>query len=286
MSLATAIELLPIDKVAFSKARYRWVKVVRGLLLLTPAQRHVGLIIAQDYINNDPGNPWFHSAWAAHQTIADKTSLTRRTVVSAMVALKQIGLIAVERAGGLKVPGGRTDRYTLRTDWLDVLERAAQSVRQKDVKIFHGSNCDSGRQLNQSGEKNAESGEIDNQMMRNSPSADVKGLHTTLPNETFLGSRSKTYSGSFTTSEPPLAAIQEARNGRKKDAPHPLRAQDHHELALLVGDGDLVKGYGHLDGFAAANIDKWALRYRSDPSSGQSIRLEVDGSTSIIGSRV
>ena len=75
--------------------------------------------------------------------------------------------------GGWKVPGGRTDRYTLRTDWLDVLERAAQ-VRRKDVKKFHRSNQENISQFDQSREKNAESGEINDQMTGNSPSDDVK----------------------------------------------------------------------------------------------------------------
>src|SRR4030081_1327868 len=136
MTLATAVESLPIDKFAFNKVRYRWVEAVRGHPMLTAAQRTVGLAIAQQHINHNPESPWFHSAWAAHQTIATETGLTRRTVVSAMVALKQMGLIAIEHGGGGKVPGGRTDRYTLRTDWLDVLELAAQ-VRRKDVKNFH-----------------------------------------------------------------------------------------------------------------------------------------------------
>src|SRR3981081_655386 len=136
MTLATALEILPIDKFAFNKVRYRWVKVVRGHPMLTAAQRAVGLAIAQQYINHNPESPWFHSAWAAHQTIAEEIGVSRRTVISAMVALRQMGLIAIEHGGGWKVPGGRTDRYTLRTDWLDVLDHAAQIVRQKDVKIF------------------------------------------------------------------------------------------------------------------------------------------------------
>src|SRR4030088_3596570 len=93
MTLATALELLPIDKFAFKKAQYRWVKVVRAHPMLTAAQRAVGLAIAQEHINHNPESPWFHSAWAGHQTIATETGLTRRTVVSAMVALKQMGLI-------------------------------------------------------------------------------------------------------------------------------------------------------------------------------------------------
>src|SRR5713101_964746 len=135
MTLAEAIERLPSDTKTFNSVRYRWTKVVRGHPMLTAAQRQVGMAIVQQHINHNPESPWFHSAWAAHQTIATETGLTRRTVVSAMVALKQMGLIAIEHGGGWKVPGGRTDRYTLRTDWLDVLERAAQ-VRRKDVKNF------------------------------------------------------------------------------------------------------------------------------------------------------
>src|SRR4051812_35131957 len=112
MILADALELLPVEKEAFNRVRYRWIDVVRGHRLLTAGQRHVGLAIAQKHIHQNPKNAWFRSAWAGHQRIADEIGLTRRTVVTAMGALSQIGLIAIEQGGGLSVPGGRTDRYT------------------------------------------------------------------------------------------------------------------------------------------------------------------------------
>src|ERR1700704_2942877 len=206
MTLATAVESLPIDKFAFNRARYRWIKVVRGHPMLTAAQRQVGLAIAQEHINHNPESPWFHTAWAAHKTIAKEIGVSRRTVISAMVALKQIGLIAIEHGGGWKVPGGRTDRYTLRTDWLDVLEHAEQA-RRKDVKNFHRSNQEHISQFDQSREKHAESGEIDNLMIGNSPSEDVNGLRTTLSNKTFLKSCSTTDSGALTRPEPQSLAV-------------------------------------------------------------------------------
>jgi hypothetical protein len=138
MTLVEAIGRLPADKTKFDKARFRWIDLVRGLFFLTSAQRQVGLAIAR-YINHNPNSPWYHSAWAGHRKIAEEIGQTRRTVVTAFAALSRIGLIAVEHGGGWKVPGGRTDRYTLRIDWLDVLERAAQ-VRKDDVKDFHRSN--------------------------------------------------------------------------------------------------------------------------------------------------
>jgi hypothetical protein len=98
MALATAIERLPIDKFAFNKARYRWVEVVRGHPMLTAAQRTVGLAIAQQHINHNPESPWFHSAWAAHQTIATETGLTRRTVNAGEI---------LQRLAGVKVQHGR-----------------------------------------------------------------------------------------------------------------------------------------------------------------------------------
>jgi hypothetical protein len=268
MSLATAIDRLPIDKMAFNKARFRWVEVVRGHTLLTVAQRQVGMAIAQQHINHNPESPWFHSAWAAHQTIAKETGLTRRTVVTAMVALKQIGLIAIEHGGGWKVPGGRTDRYTLRTDWLDVLERAAQ-VRSKDVKNFHRSNQENIGQFDQSREKTAESGEIDDQMMGNIPSEDVKELRTTLSNKTFLESLSKTESGLSTRSEPQsLAVAPQAINGRKAS----MTSLDQFALANLLGEGNVERGYLRIGRLNEADANGLALRYRHDRSSAQAVR--------------
>jgi hypothetical protein len=285
MTLATALEILPIDKFAFNKVRYRWVKVVRGHPMLTAAQRAVGLAIAQQYINHNPESPWFHSAWAAHQTIAEEIGVSRRTVISAMVALRQMGLIAIEHGGGWKVPGGRTDRYTLRTDWLDVLDHAARIVRQKDVKIFHRSNRGEGSKFEESREKNGERGEIIGEMMGNSPDKDVKGLRTTLYNTTPLESSLSTYLEPVAPSEArPLTSAPQASNGRKK-SPDAVTEQDHHELALLLGDGDLGQGYGRLDGIDDANVNIMALRYRFDRSSGQSIRAEVVELRSTPGSR-
>jgi hypothetical protein len=273
MSLATAISGLPSDKLAFNKVRYRWIEAVRGHPMLTAAQRAVGLAIAQQHINHNPESPWFHSAWAAHQTIATETGLTRRTVVSAMVALRQIGLIAIEHGGGWKVPGGRTDRYTLRTDWLDVLERAAQiALREKDVKRLQRLGYPTGSPVQQSREKNAESGEIGDQMIGNSQSEDVKHLRTTLSKITALESLNTSSSRSSETASPDATPL--AGNGKKASS-YSVTAQDHRELACLLGDGDLEHGYGRLDGIDEEMINSMALRYRSDRLSGGSIRNEV-----------
>jgi hypothetical protein len=273
MTLAEAIERLPTDKIAFNKVRYRWVDVVRGHPLLTPAQRQVGSAIAQKHINLNPENPWFHSAWAGHQKIADEIGLTRRTVVTAMAGLNQIGLIAIEHGGGRKVPGGRTDRYTLRTDWLDLLEGAVQ-LRRKDVKNFHGSNQEHIRQFDQSGEKNAESGEIDDQMMGNSPSDDVKELRTTLSKTIPLESVLSTFVGPRPPSETLLAATKQASNGRKEDSER-ITAQDHRDLADLLGEGNIQNGYCRLCDLDEADANALALRYRLDRSSGEAVRAEA-----------
>lgn len=274
MSLATAINRLPSNTLAFNKERYRWVEVVRGHPMLTASQRTVGLAIAQQHINHNPESPWFHSAWAAHQTIATETGLTRRTVVSAMVALKQMGLIAIEHGGGWKVPGGRTDRYTLRTDWLDVLAHAAQ-VRRKDVKNLHRPNQEKISQFDQSGENDAESGEIEDQMIGNSLSDDVKGLRTTLSNKTFLESRSKTESGSSTRTEPQsLAVTLKAVNGRKADSTG-ITSLDQFALADILGEGNVERGYLRIGRLNEADANELALRYRLDRWSAQAVRAEA-----------
>jgi hypothetical protein len=274
MTLATAVEALPIDKIAFNKARYRWVKVVRGHPMLTAAQRAVGLAIAQEHINHNPESPWFHTAWAAHKRIAQEIGVSRRTVISAMVALRQMGLIVIEHGGGLKVPGGRTDRYTLRTDWLDVLDHAAQIVRQKDVKTLHCSNRGGDNQLDESSEKNGESGEIIGEMMGNSQSDDVKGLRTTLSNKTFLESLSRT-EGLSTRPEPQsLAVTPHAINGRKADSAG-MTSLDQFALANLLGEGNVEDGYLRIGRLSEADANELALRYRHDRSSAQAVRAQA-----------
>jgi hypothetical protein len=283
MALAAAIERLPTDNKAFYAVRNNFVRIVRGHPMLSAAQRHIALAIAQQFINRNPENAWFNSAWASHQTLATQTGYTRRTVISAMALLKRVGVIAIECGGGQKGPGGRTDRYTLRIDWLGVLEHAGDMVRRKDVKNFQHSDHYINNQFDKSCEKITESGEIDRQMRGNSSTEGVKQLPTTLSNSIPLES-------SFTTIDPlsdasRFAAIKQASNGSEKKASYVLTAQDHHELALLVGDGDVEQGYGCLDGIADANINTLALRYRVDRSSGQSIRVEVVELMSALGSR-
>ena len=274
MTLETAIASLPTEKPDFNKVLYRWIKIVRCHPMLTASQRHVGLNIAQQYINRNPDNPWFHSAWASHQRIADEIGVTRRTVVTAMAALIKIGLLAIEHGGGLRVPGGRTDRYTLRADWLDVLEQAAQ-VRKKEVKFLHRFEHENIAQSRQSGEKFAESGEIGDQMIGNSQNEAVKGLRTTLSNKTFLESRSKTELGPSTRPErQSLAVTPQAINGRKADSAG-MTSLDQFALADLLGEGNVERGYLRIGRFNEADANELALRYRHDRSSAQAVRAQA-----------
>ena len=267
MTLAEAIVRLPTDSPAFNVVRYRWIRVVRGHPLLTAAQRHVALAIAQQYINRSPQNPWFNSAWAAHQTIADQTGYTRRTVVSAMAALRNIGLLAINSGGGLNVPGGRTDRYTLRTDRLDLLESVALALKQNGLKNFRRS---PDNQFDESGEKIIESGEIGDQMMGNPSNEDVKGLHTTLL--THLSNSPKAEFCSQSEAQP--VATSQLGNGRKEESER-VTAHDHRELAFFLGQGNVERGYNQLGLIDVANVDELALRYRLDPSSREDVRAEA-----------
>ena len=52
-----AVEWLPKPDKEFRCARKRWTDFVRGSKLLTPAQRQVGLAIADIYINRQPDHP-------------------------------------------------------------------------------------------------------------------------------------------------------------------------------------------------------------------------------------
>jgi hypothetical protein len=129
--------------------------------------------------------------------------------------------------------------------------------------------------LDQSREKNTESGEIDDQMMGNSPSEDVKGLRTTLSNKTFLGSLSKTDSGSSTKSEPQSLAVRpQAINGRKAESAS-MTSVDQFALADLLGEGNVERGYLRIGRLNEADATDLALRYRHDRSSAQAVRAEA-----------
>jgi hypothetical protein len=272
MTLDEALARLPIEKTEFNKVLYRWIKIVRCHPMLTPSQRHVGLNIAQQHINRNPDHRWFHSAWASHQRIANDIGVARRTVITAMAALNQIGLLAIEHGGGLSVPGGRTDRYALRMDWLDVLVLAAQ-VRKKDLELFHGSGFEKLENSVQRGEKFAESGEIGDQMMGNSPVRGVKELHTTYSNNTFLESSSITPSGRSPKPQS-LDVTQQACIGRKLVSGG-VTAQDHLSLAGLLGGGEVERGFSRLNRLNEADVDDLAVRYRRDKSSGPALQAEA-----------
>jgi Helix-turn-helix domain len=272
MTLAVAMEALPIEKKAFNRVRYRWDDIVRGLPLLTSAEEKVGLQIAR-YINQDPQNPGYRTAWAGHKKIASKTNLTRRTVISSITKLKQLGLIAIEQGAGVPGLGGWTDRYTLRIDRLDELEHFAEACRKKEVKSFHrfDGRINDGTD-GESREKFAGSGEISDRKTRNVRNEDVKGLHPT-PSNNHLNNSSN--GGPRARSGAEHAATPKAANGRK-EVSYQATAQDQYELAHCVGEGNVERGYNQLGLLGPANVNELALRYRLDPSSWEAIRAEAD----------
>ena len=162
-----AVEWLPIPDKEFRSARKRWTTYVRSSNLLTGAQRQIGVVIAE-YINRQRGHRWFNWAWPSHQTLANETGLTRRTALSAVKRLAEVGLLKIARGGGIRGRGGRTDRYTLRMTGLADLEAQADQPRQgKDVKnfrTFQGRN----------GSEKTESDEICDRKVRNPRQEDVK----------------------------------------------------------------------------------------------------------------
>jgi DNA-binding MarR family transcriptional regulator len=258
-----SVDWLPRPDKEFRSARSRWINFVRSSNMLTGAERQVGLAIAQLHINRQPGHPWFNWAWPSHQTLADETGLSRRTVVSAVKRLAELGLIRIAHKGGRKGRGGRTDRYTLRVDRIELLEaKAAAHGPSKGVKKFH---------LFQNGQTSGdeESGEICDRKVRNPLQEDVKGLLTTPTNTQGNNSVTETPTSSV------LAAREQAGNGSKKGA-DAVKSSDHTALALCVGDGDLKAGYERLQVIPPDDVDVFALRLRKDPNAASSIRLELN----------
>jgi hypothetical protein len=258
-----SVDWLPRPDKEFRSARSRWINFVRSSNMLTGAERQVGLAIAQLHINRQPGHPWFNWAWPSHQTLADETGLSRRTVVSAVKRHAELGLIKIVHKGGRKGRGGRTDRYTLRGDRIELLEaKAAELGPGKGVKKFH---------LFQNGQTSEgdESGEVCDRKVRNPRQEDVKGLLTTLPNTQVIDS----FTGQPTSNL--IVAREQAINGSKKGA-DAVTSRDHSALASCVGDGDLGAGYERLQVIPPDDVDVFALRLRKDPNAAISIRLELN----------
>jgi Helix-turn-helix domain len=266
-----AVEWLPTPDKEFRLARNRWTKFVRGSNLLTGAQRQVGVAIAELHINRQPGHRWFNWAWPSHQTLANETGLSRRTVVSAVKRLAKLGLLKIAHGGGSKGRGGRTDRYTLRMTGLAPLETQADGLRrEKDVKNFR---------IFQNGHaaENRESGEICDQKVRKARQEGVKELPPTLL---------RTIKNSFT--EPPTSSAVEARKGlcnESKKAVDEVTSGDHSKLALCVGNGNLGAGFERLQDLPVDEVHIFALRLRRDPSAADSIRHEVNARFGFSGTR-
>lgn len=252
--LATA--WLPVDEKAFRDARKRWVEVVRRSPHLTPSQRHIGKLIADDYLNRQSGHRWFNWGWAAHATLASKTGYSRRTVLAAMNRLEELDLIVVVHGGGKEVPGGRTNLYTLRTDRLQSLGEAA-SAEQNDVKNYRIS-------PNAARRANVESGEKHREMMRNSQQNDEKTLRSTLSTTLLNDSLNATAKRADMDS-------QQACQGKKER----VTSLDHAELARTVGNGGLQEGFNILQELPEATVDSFALELRKRPQDARALAARV-----------
>jgi hypothetical protein len=263
-----AVEWLPSPDSEFRRARGCWAKFVRGSKLLTGAQRQVGLAIAE-HINRQPGHRWFNWAWPSHQTLANETGLSRRTVVPAVKRLAEVGLLKIAHGGGAKGRGGRTDRYTLRTTHLDSLERQEERLRRdKDVKNLHTF------QNGQDAEKH-ESGEIRDRKVRNPRQEDVKELPPTLL---------KTTKDSF-TGPPTSTAIEATKrlSSVSEGSVDAVTSGDHSNLAACVGGGNLGAGFERLQKMPVDEVNIFALRLRKEPSAADSVRHELNARFGVSG---
>jgi helix-turn-helix protein len=252
-----AVEWLPKPDKEFRRARKRWTDYVRGSKELTAAQSQVGLTIADLYINRDPDHPWFNWAWPSHRTLAEKTGLCRRTVLSAVDRL-----LKVARGGGKKGLGGRTHRYTLNMAGLAAHEaQVGQIDPTKDAENLHIFR-------NSGSTDDGERGAIRDAKLRNPRRQDVKRLPTNLINKT-----------KESVIEPPTssASAERKRSGKESRTPsYSVTSMDHTNLAMCVGDGNLGEGYERLLKIPEDKVNDLALRLKQEPSAANSIRLLVE----------
>ncbi|MGY3698945.1 hypothetical protein ACVIGA_009087 [Bradyrhizobium sp. USDA 3240] len=256
--LELSVDWLPQPDKDFQAARRRWMNVVRASKLLTGAERQIGLAIAQEYINRQPGHQWYNWAWPSHQTLADKTGLSRRTVVAGIKRLVMFGFLMITHGGGRMGRGGRTDRYTLRMDRLELLASFVASRRVKGVKKLHTfKEAISGKPDESCAKGDAKLGNLMHQ--------DVKGLHTTLPNTQLQDSITEPFS---------LPTGKGSLSSKGKQASAPATSVDYSALARCVGEGDVAAGWERLQAIPESEVDLLALRLRKDPSQDREIRRE------------
>jgi hypothetical protein len=250
---------LPLPDKEFRAARRRWMKVVRASKLLTGAERQIGLAIAQEYINRQAGHPWLNWAWASHQRLANETGLSRRTVVGGVKRLAMFGFLYIAHGGGRMGRGGRTDRYTLRMDRLELLASFVAPRRLKGVKNLHTFD-------HVADDKREESCVNGDRKVGNLQHNDVKGFHTTLLNTQLEDSVTEPLS---------RATTKQSLSNAGKKGPSPATSIDYSALAECVGEGDLAAGWERLQAIPEGDVDMLAVRLRKDPSQRREIRGEV-----------
>lgn len=162
--------------------------------------------------------------------------------------------------GGAKGLGGRTHRYTLNMAGLAVLEAQDEwTDLAKDVKNLHSSQH--GGYV-----EGCERGEIRGPKMRNPRPKGVKRLHTNLRD---------------TQRESVTAPNSSETAGRKRlrgeGVAGSVTSVDHTNLARCVGGGSISLGYDRLQKVSEDEINALALQLRREPSSSDSIRLQVAG---------
>jgi hypothetical protein len=73
---------------------------------LTASETFVGLIIALQFINQDPAHRRFKWAWASQEFLARTTGLSRPTVCSAIERLEEFEVLVSDRRGDAgQIPG-------------------------------------------------------------------------------------------------------------------------------------------------------------------------------------
>jgi hypothetical protein len=272
-----AVQWLPRDNKEWLVARDRWKCTVLASRL-SAATKVVAIVIADFYINRNPQSRHFNWAWAAQELLARTAGVSRRTVASAMNELELMQLIIIDRGGGRKGARGRTHRYTLRMDHLsDDRADPADDVQNlhslgpgEDVNILHNS-----ADL----DKHAECANGDVEMGNLRPKQ-VNGLPTT-PSNTPL--RDSLY-GRAQKAE--FQSDLSKRLSRKNEnnpsiqsflEPNANKASsiDHTNLALLIGAGDVRVGWEILMRLPDGVVDKMALQFKYDKSSGLEISEHV-----------
>jgi len=239
--LHTAVSSIPKDDTVWRKQRDEWKAALSRSSAQTSSTKLVGLTIADRTINRSPGHKNFRLGWASVDKLAEWTALSPRTISTAFAELESAGWIALKRGTG----PGNSSKYTLCLDRRLVSERDANDpnysmdpiAKQEYLKNLQES----------AGAPVAKSSNPEN-FGRDTGKMPWPNKQDLRPNPTST----------------PIRLLRERAT-----------AQDHLQLATVLGEGNIERGYELMGKASADQLERVAVNLRERNLTADQIRAAL-----------